>query len=300
MKNILILHNPTAGDAEHSKKHLIALFKGTDMTPKYVSTDEEGWEKSLEELPDAIYLAGGDGTVHSVGVELLKQAKPENRPPIHLLPLGTANNIATTLSINEKDAFKAIDPKSSKRKFDCGRQKGIAGDEIFLEGVGMGIFPELMAKMKEKEEVPGETPEEKLERTLKVLLKTVKKYKAQTAKIELNGFTIKGSFLMVEVMNTRYIGPNLQVAPKAAIGDGYLDLVLIPENKREELEAYVQTLKEEATAFDLRKLAYTLRVKKVKIKWKGSRVHVDDVLDDEYAGDKIKIKVLPAALTFLK
>lgn len=300
MKNILILHNPTAGDAEHSKKHLIDLFKGTGMSPTYVSTDDDGWEKSLEDNPDAIYLAGGDGTVHSVGVALLNQEKPENRPPIHLLPLGTANNIATTLSINEKDAFKAIDPKSTKRKFDCGKQKGITGDEIFLEGVGMGIFPELIAKMKEKEDVPGETPEEKLDRTLKVLLKTVKKYKAQNARIELNGMTIKGSFLMIEVMNTRYIGPNLQVAPKAAVGDGFLDLVLIPENKREELEAYVQSLKDGETAYDLRKLAYTLRVKKVKIKWKGSRVHVDDVLDDDYKGKKIKIKVLPGAMTFLK
>jgi len=33
---------------------------------------------------------------------------------------------------------------------------------------------------------------------------------------------------------------------------------------------------------------------------KISRVHVDDVLEDDFKGKKIKIKVLPAALTFLK
>lgn len=300
MKNILILHNPTAGDAEHSKEHLIALFKDTGMGTTYVSTEDEQWLDSLEKKYDAIYLAGGDGTVHSVAVELIKKEKPENRPPIHLLPLGTANNIATTLSVYEKDAFRAIDPKSKIIKFDCGKQKGIPGDGIFLEGIGMGIFPELIATMKEKEDVPGETPEEKLDRTLKVLLNIIKKYKPQKAKIELDGFTIKGSFLMLEVMNTRYIGPNLEVAPGTGTGDGYLELVMLPEDKRDELEAYVKSLREEKTSFDLSKLAYSFPVKKLKIKWKGSRVHVDDVLEENYSGKKIKIKILPQAISFLK
>ena len=115
MKNILIIHNPTAGDATHSKQHLLKLFEIPEMNATYVSSDDEGWEKSLKNTFNAIYLAGGDGTVHSLAVELLKEKKSENRPPVHLLPLGTANNIATTLSINEEDAFKAIDLKEKNR-----------------------------------------------------------------------------------------------------------------------------------------------------------------------------------------
>lgn len=296
MKNILIVHNPTAGYAEHSKQYFIDLFKDTGMIAAYVSSNEEGWEKSLSNKPDTIYLAGGDGTVHSLAIELLKEEKPENRPPVLLLPLGTANNIATTLSIKGKDVFRAIDPKTEKKKFDCGKVSGIKGDEIFLEGVGMGIFPDLISEMK-KEEVD---PKEKLDRALNVLLKIVKKYKARKAKIELDGFIIKGSFLMVEVMNTRYIGPKLQLAPEADPGDGYLNLVMIPENKREELEVYVKSLIDGETSYDLRKLVSSIRVQKLKIKWKGSKVHVDDTLDENYSEGKIKFKILPGAMTFLK
>mgnify|MGYP002795070532 CR=1 FL=1 len=223
MKNILIVHNPTAGYAEHSKQYLIDLFLGTGIIVAYISSDEEGWEESIHNKPDAIYLAGGDGTVHSLALELLK-INPEDRPPVLLMPLGTANNIAATLSIKGKDVFQAIDPRTEKKKFDCGEVSGIEGDEIFLEGVGMGIFPELIAEMKKQEF----SPEEKLDRTLKVLLKIVKTHTAQKAKIELNGLTIKGSFLMIEVMNTRYIGPKLQLAPEADPWYGFLNLLLIP------------------------------------------------------------------------
>lgn len=297
MKNILIVHNPTAGDATHTKQHLIDLFKIPGMNASYVSSDDEGWEKSLKNTPNAIYLAGGDGTVHSLAVELLKDENSENRPPVHLLPLGTANNIANTLSINEKDAFKALDFNAKKSLFDCGKLSGIKGDGIFLEGVGMGIFPELISEMKDIEADPNETPAEKLNRTLKVLLERVKKYKARKAKIKLDGFTIKGSFLLIEVMNTRYIGPKLRLAPDADPGDGYLNLVLIPENKREEFEVYVKALID-GESYDVRKLVSSMRVQKLKIKYKGSKVHVDDYLDKGYSGGKIKIKIQPGAMVF--
>lgn len=295
MKNILIVHNPTAGYGEHSKKYLVDFFLGTGMIVTYVSSDEEGWEQSLRNKPDAIYLAGGDGTMHSLALELLK-INPEDRPPVLLLPLGTANNIATTLSIKRRDVFQAVNTRTKKKKFDCGEVIGIQGDELFLEGVGMGVFPELISEMK-KQEV---SPEEKMDRTLKVLLKIVKKYKARKAKIELEDLTIKGSFLMIEVMNTRYIGPKLQLAPEADPGDGYLDLVLIPENRKEELESYIKSLIAGLTSYDIRKLAFSIRVQKLKIKWNGSKVHVDDALNENYSGEKIEMKIMPGALTFLK
>lgn len=296
MKNILIVHNPTAGDAEHSKQYLVDLFKDTGIITTYVSSDKEGWAQNFRNKPDAIYLAGGDGTVHSLAVELLKIKNPEERPPVFLLPLGTANNIANTLSNTGKEVFQPKDPSAQKRKFDCGKVRGIKGNEIFLEGVGMGIFPELIAEMRKHEG----NPEEKLDLALNVLLKIVKKYKAQKAKIELDGFTIKGSFLMVEVMNTRYIGPKLQLAPEADPGDGYLNLIMIPENKREELEVYVKSLIDGGNPYDIRTLISSIQVQKLNIKWKGSKVHVDDALDEGYSGEKIKMKILPGAITFLK
>lgn len=45
--------------------------------------------------------------------------------------------------------------------------------------------------------------------------------------------------LAVEVMNTRTVGPNLELAPDASIADGLLDVVLISEPHRSSLEEHL-------------------------------------------------------------
>lgn len=302
MKKAQIIHNPTAGDAGHSKNDLLEIINEPGNQFYYVSTDNEGWEKFQKNKPDIIFLAGGDGTIHKLASVLIKNEPREQRPPVHLLPLGTANNIATTL-----DNFKLTNNQSpliekKPKKFDCGLVKKIKDQEMFLESVGMGIFPELISEMK-KSQVETKTPSEKLLITLKVLLKIVREFKAEKASLKIDGIKIKGSFLMVELMNIQFIGPNLKFAPKADPGDGFFDLVLISEDDRPKLEKYLEKLIEGKTPQHemeslLNKFAKTIRCKKAKMKWGGSRIHVDDELMDDYSGEKFKLKNSPGELLF--
>lgn len=67
-----------------------------------VKTDSEGharrYIEELETLPDAILVAGGDGTVSETVSGLLRRGNPkEKAPSIGILPVGRANNIATTI-----------------------------------------------------------------------------------------------------------------------------------------------------------------------------------------------------------
>lgn len=291
MKKAQIIHNPTAGIAGNTKDEIIELIANAGFTTKYVSTDDEDWESFSKNEMDVIFLAGGDGTVRKLASVLIDKNMCDRHIPIYLLPMGTANNIATSLGIFKKINTVSLKNEKEIQKFTCGKLKGVKDENFFLEGVGFGVFPELIRQMKDtgKED---ETPDEKLKRTLRVLLETVKEFKAKKAKIKADGLKIKGTFLLVELMNIKYIGPNLEFAPNANVEDDFLDLVLIPEEKRKAFVEYVESLINETSQFrDIEDFIKVLRVNKVKMKWKGTKLHVDDNLIEDYDGKKIKIKM---------
>lgn len=299
MKIVQIIHNPTAGRATHSKKDLLNRIEDTARVIKYVSTDEDDWKNRYQNHPDAILVAGGDGTIHKLAGFLLQNNMSGTKIPIHLVPLGTANNIARTLGISTNPEYELLNLKGKTVKFDCGSVTGFPDQDFFLEGVGFGIIPELISEMKKKK-LDNEIPSEKLKRALKMLLEIVKEFKAQKAKIQIDGITIKGSFLLVELMNIKYIGPNLKLAPNADPGDGFFDLVMIPEGARSQIRDHLERLiSGKPETADLEKFVKTIRVENLKIKWRGEKLHVDDNIIEDYSGKTLKAEILPGALEFV-
>lgn len=301
MKTVQIVHNPTAGNALHNKKDLVEFFQGSGHTVKYVSTDWENWEDLIDLAADFILVAGGDGTVHKMAAVLLNSKnKQKDYPPIRLLALGTANNIAETLLFPGSYSLQpGIGGKASQR-FDCGRINGLDHKEIFLESVGFGVFPALISEM-DKNPIEIVKTEEKLRQILKVLLKVVKDFKAQKAKVQADGINIKGSFLMLEVMNIRSVGPNLELAPDADPGDGYFDLVMVPESRRSQLEDHLEKMiKGEHNSRKVFEFAKIIRVQKVKVKWHGEHMHVDDTFVGDYSRNSVELDMIPSAMEFLE
>src|SRR5437762_678242 len=148
MKRITLVHNPTAGDEEHSKKELKNLIEENGFECRYLSTKEKDW-KEIKSNTDILMIAGGDGTVRKVTKELLKKKLLEHIWPIALLPVGTANNIAKALGVDGSSeeiisSLRHAEPK----KFDVGKVTNIEDEEFFLESLGYGIFPYLMKEMK--------------------------------------------------------------------------------------------------------------------------------------------------------
>lgn len=300
MKIIQIVHNPTAGKRKHGRESLMDLVKETGHLVNYVSTDENNWKEFIENEMDAILVAGGDGTLHKVANEL--RNNPEKKVPIYLLPIGTANNIAKTLQIPRRTFPLAESFDKSTESYDCGKVIGLSGEDFFVESIGFGIFPELISEMKKNylKEDEDETAPDKLKRTVEVFLKIVKEFKGQKAKIKFDGITVKGKFLLIELMNIKYLGPNLKLAPRADPSDGYFDLVMIAEENRHDLERYLENIIQGKTTNDLlEKFVKTIRVRKAKFKYKGPAVHVDDNLITDYEGKSLKVEIIPGALEFL-
>lgn len=296
-----VIYNPTAGKNRHHKEEVEKFVsKGNFSKIKVVTTQDEHWDRFDANRSDVIFLAGGDGTVHKVADVLLHSKKIKAHTPVHILPLGTANNISKTLRIGSSYISHRFNTVKELQRFDVGRVNGLGDLTFFLEGVGAGIFPALMSTMKEVE-APSNNKSEEIERSLKELLKIVENFEARRAVIKTDGITISGNFLLVEVMNIQYIGPNFELSPAAHPGDGYLDLVLIPEEKRAQLLDYIQKMKDEfADEEDLWDMAFSMRVKKAEIEWQGSHVHVDDEIVPDFTGGSFVVEIDPEKLRFVK
>ena len=98
-------------------------------------------------------------------------------------------------------------------------------------------------------------------------------YPVSRLKIIIDGQDVSGDYLLLEAMNTKFIGTNLYLAPEADANDGLLDLVLLPPEDRDRFAAYLsaraQQLQESA-------LLPVHKGKQVRIEFQTRDVHVDD------------------------
>lgn len=295
MKSAKVLHNPTAGEGEHTKKKLISLLETAGYTCSYSSTKESGWEK-IKDDTDFIVAAGGDGTIRRLAEELLDKRILDKKYPIGLLPFGTANNIAKTLGLPDNiDDILALWKEENVMHMDVGKIHDLKKTEFFLEGFGFGVFPELMTAMKKRDHA-AETPEAELVEGLRMLHEIVLAYPAVPCKLTLDGVEHTGNFLLCEIMNTRSVGPNLVLAPEADPGDGEFEVVLIEALQRDALAAYIQSKldgEEPHTSFSI------TRARKVTVQQAGTLFHSDDELIKTEKEQEIHIELLPGVIDFL-
>jgi diacylglycerol kinase family enzyme len=291
---VQLLHNPTAGNEEHDKDQLVSLIEAHGFECRYSSTKKKAWE-GLDAEADFLAVAGGDGTVRKITKELLASEILGKQWPLALLPLGTANNIAKTLDLEKAPEELVSSWHNSKLKpYDVGLILNMDKTQFFLESFGYGLFPYLMKKMKKHAEI--EDPEESMRTSLKLAYELALSYEPRQCGLEIDGVDHSGKYLLVEIMNTKSIGPNLFLSPNADPGDGRLEVVMIPESDKEKFTTYVlNKLNGQEVEYDFA----GLDAKRIKICWEGTHVHVDDEVIKIKKGKKIEIEIRESLLQFM-
>jgi diacylglycerol kinase (ATP) len=181
-------------------------------------------------------VAGGDGSVGKVFKEIATK-----RVPVTLLPVGSANNIARTVGIADRDveALVAGWDDGELRRFDLGVATAPWGEELFAESIGGGIFGEVLARAPQAERAAGDVDGgEKVDLGLELLRDVIEGVPVRPWRVDVDGEVLSGEFLAVEVMNTGELGPNFPLAPDADPSDGLLEVVLVGESERPQLLAY--------------------------------------------------------------
>ena len=294
--NVVLVHNPGAGGCAHTRDSLARLIRNAGHDVADFSSKEDDWREALARGVDLVAAAGGDGTVAEVARAIVSTGVP-----LAVLPLGTANNIATALGqVNVTlDEVVAGWAAGALQPFDVGVATGAWGSFTFLESVGAGLLADMMAEI---DRGPAgyvneiDDPTERMGAALDLFQRLLQERAPLECEIMLDGKDLSGAYVMVEALNFGTAGPNLRLSPTAAPGDGLLDLVLLDDRGRHELAAQLPDYRRGAThASALR----VLRGRELRLRCDAT-LHLDDeIRSPRKHGGELEITVRRHALTFL-
>jgi hypothetical protein len=110
---VLLVYNPKAGDGLDVDR-IVSLVERAGHAVEAQSIKEDDWAQALDAEADLVAVAGGDGTVRKVLIELAGTGRVAT-----LLPVGTANNIAQSLGLEEVDPDRLVHGWERGRMIRC-------------------------------------------------------------------------------------------------------------------------------------------------------------------------------------
>jgi diacylglycerol kinase family enzyme len=199
---VALIHNGGAGDASHGRDWLLDVLSRAGYEVDYYHHKSKAVAAALDSAAELIAVAGGDGTVAGVAA----QARPEG-PPIAILPLGTANNIAASLGLGaDIEALVAGWRRSTVRPFYPIDSYGPWGSRRLIEGLGFGAIEEAIAGL-------PDTIDHKA--ACRSYAKEVMTDDPESLELTLDGETIRERFAVLEIAVIPLVGPNLRLVPAA-------------------------------------------------------------------------------------
>ena len=237
---ITLIHNPDAGnESQPSGAKLVKWIRSAGYKVDYQSAKEKKWQKILRSPGDVVAVAGGDGTVGKVARRLI-----DTSTPIAVLPMGTANNIASSLGMSGMTLKNLIAGWKNARcvHFDAATARGPWGSRHFIEGFGLGLFAEAMFCLhnaKEDDLAHAKNPDHEIDLVLKILKSRLQKIQPRPLTVRLDGEDLSDKYVLLEALNIGFVGPNLNLAPQASTNDGLLDIVAVSYNRQDELKKYL-------------------------------------------------------------
>ncbi len=220
--------NPQAGNKRANKiKHKIyKLLEENSLSfdPFYSQYPHHLQKIFSEKNPDdykGIIVIGGDGTLFDI-VNAQMQLPEEKRLPIGILPAGTGNSVYRDL-IGQDDRIEfAIRHllNGKKRKVDVIKVRTEDTEFYFINILGFGFTTEVTAKAIRYKYFGKQAY------TLAILSKLIS-MKPFPLEMEMNGKIHQLSNTFVSILNTRYAGGNLLMAPQARIDDGLMDVIIV-------------------------------------------------------------------------
>lgn len=264
---ITLVHNPASGHDQPSPEQLCQLLQRAGHQIDYHDAREAGHLRDDELRGDVVLAAGGDGTVRRLARRLAG-----GLVPLAILPLGTANNVATSLGI-EGPPDELVHGLSGGdcRSIDVGVLQGPSGEEIFLEAVGVGPFARAADLLSQRTDPSGR--HEELEQDLRMLRAAVDAYPVHRCSVSIDGEISDGEFLWIEVMNMPRLGPGLPLAPDADPSDGLLDVVQARESDR---GTFARFLGDRLRGCDVAPPFLLQRGRVVRLEVSGGTMHLDD------------------------
>lgn len=219
--SVLVIVNPIAGSGKAGRM-IPELHKRLEkFSIPYTLTETQAPDhatqisrKAAKEGFDAVCAVGGDGTVNEVINGL-----GEDGPAFGIIPLGTGNDLARTMGIPLAPLESvALLNQGSVRKIDLGRNT----DRLFSIIAGLGFPAEVMQRTNSYRGM--------FRGSMAIaynVIKTISLLKPVPMELDLDGNRFSRMASGLFILNTRFTGGGLMVAPDADPEDGLLDVVIM-------------------------------------------------------------------------
>ena len=246
----------------------------------------------LPEHIDLLVAAGGDGTVATVAGIAAKTSAA-----LAILPLGTANNIATSLGLEASPRELISSWTTARRRpLDSGFARAGSKQWLIVEGAGGGFVPAGIRRAEAEQKQQRENaPGAEVAAAVRAFRDALVELEPREWTFTIDGKQLSGTFLLVEALNIRSIGPNLVFAPDADPSDGYFDVMMARESDRDRLLSYLDDRAEGRTS---RLLLPQYRAREVVIE-SCTELHIDDECVDGCPLGEVSIRIEPGAVAVL-
>jgi diacylglycerol kinase (ATP) len=291
VKKVWLLYNEEAGHKEHEARELVLAVARAGYDCRAVSIKSNGWEKIPPEI-DIVAVAGGDGTVSKVIKKMQKKYNGKKTWPVGILPFGTANNIANSIGTIGKLDELIAGWGQRVVEFNTATVKKGNKKHRFCEAAGFGLFPQHLRDMAltDSKDLP---PPERLLAACKGFLYSVMHTVPSYYEIEADGYRQHGEYIMVELANTKWMGPSLTFAQDADHSDGLLELVLYTEADREALYSKIESMMH---GKKVEMHAPALRASRFSIRSSATEFHVDEDAVENDPESTLQIEIEPGTV----
>ncbi|MFC1693161.1 diacylglycerol/lipid kinase family protein [Candidatus Latescibacterota bacterium] len=288
---VLIIANPLVGIHKGNRRIIedivdqITSRRGiADITyTMHPGTGKKRASRASLEGYDAVYAAGGDGTINDVASGLVGRSVP-----LGIIPLGSGNGFARSLGIPlDKKGFTDVLLQNKITTIDTGK----IASRIFLSTAGMG-YDANIAHDFNAQKISSRT-------SLKYFYYAVKNYffkRSEHLKLIIDGKEINRTVFALTICNTMQYSSGAIIAPQAKPQSGELIAVLIP--KLPLYKAPLAAIKLfNGSVKDIKELEY-IPFKNLTIKRrKAGLVHVDG---ENFRGEKtLNTSVEPSSLKII-
>lgn len=251
---------------------------------KSLSVDESGMHiKQNFNRYDVFIAAGGDGTVHTVALQLIGSNKL-----LGVLPIGSGNGFARELGFKPviKSLLKDIDRKESFKIDVIEINNGLC---LNVAGIGLDSF---VAHSFDKLKTRG------FWSYVCVTIRNFFQLKPFHAEIRIAGEeVISADLFVLTVANTRQFGNNAFIAPDAVPNDGKMDIVMIRPFPKIIAPLFIYRLFS-GTLARSKYVTYLKTEKEVTIRTDETRFHIDG--EPVSLTGEVRIRIRRNALNVLK
>ena len=223
-KTVFVLHRKSANEENIKAAVKTVRKEGHDfrvLVPFNKKEKPRIVRDALKSGAERIIAGGGDGTINAVANALIKYGGKRSDVTLGICPLGTANDFARGLDLPSDDLAECLRIACTRegRSIDV----GVLNGRHFINVASLGFGAEVTATtpIKLKKALGGGAY------TLMGMIKALNLTPYPGRLLVPGDEPVEGSMLFMAVGNNHFAGGGFDVAPKAKLDDGLLDLTSI-------------------------------------------------------------------------